>query len=348
LSRPKQHHYVTKAYLDGFLAPRAKHLFCYGRGGKAFKRQPDEIAMQRNFYAYKNEEGEWDDSTEEMLEREVERPGLPIIKKLSEGRTRLNWKERQGLSLLIAFQETRTPAARQNVLSAAKIMTGQMLKAIRESDPGQKTVDLIDKTGKMTTATIDDIVASYADLDNAHSEETLRLTMGPALELHKYYKRMKYTVHYPLGPARFITTDTPVIRIFHGDRRVGTGVNRYDVEIRFPLSSNALLTITHDFQASVKLAQAKEYERAKLLAKVPEVRIRYVSDAVVAAFNKAHAKHARVWAFAPTEVDWMNDILAAPSAAPETMNLSNKDLFQVRSKVKYDPKSDPTRDKNSL
>lgn len=74
MARPKQQHYVTKAYLDGFLAPGANQLICYARNGKMFPRRTQDIAKERNFYAFKNEKGEWDDSLEEIIERTVEAP----------------------------------------------------------------------------------------------------------------------------------------------------------------------------------------------------------------------------------------------------------------------------------
>ena len=37
-------------------------------------RRTQDIAKERNFYAFKNEKGEWDDSLEEIIERTVEAP----------------------------------------------------------------------------------------------------------------------------------------------------------------------------------------------------------------------------------------------------------------------------------
>jgi hypothetical protein len=340
LSRPKQQHYVTKAYLDGFLAPSVQHLFCYGRNGSSFRRSTDDLAKQRNFYALKTEEGEWDDSLEHLIEKTVEVPGLPVIKKLSAGKTRLNWDDRRALSLLIAIQEARTPAARQNVIAGSKLMTDRILQDIKAANPEQKTIDLIGKSDSKSTVTLEEIVESHDDLTKDHSAEVLRLAMGPALELYHYYMQMRFTVHYPLGTARFITTDTPVIRVFHQTREFGTGINRPDVEIRFPLSANALLTITHDLRLAEQLIKANENKRSKLLANLPEVRVRYVRDGDVLAFNRGHARHARMWAFSSQELDWMAEVLAARSAAPQMIDLSSRDLLHFQSRASYDPKID--------
>lgn len=154
---------------------------------------------------------------------------------------------------------------------------------------------------------------------------------------------MKYTVYYSSGEAKFITTDTPVIRVFEGNRRIGTGIARKDVQVRFPLSRKAFLTITHDLRLTEALVKASESKRAKLLEKLPEIQIRYIRDTDVLAFNKGHARHARMWAFSSQEWDWMNEILSVRSAAPEIVDLSGRDLYHFQSRVNYDPRIDSAK-----
>ena len=81
---------MTRAYLQGFLAQDEKFLVSYGRGLGPFRKQPDELAGQRNYYAIKNADGSWDDRLEHTIEQSVESPGLPIVKRLAHGHTKLN------------------------------------------------------------------------------------------------------------------------------------------------------------------------------------------------------------------------------------------------------------------
>jgi len=338
-ARPKQQHYVTKAYLDGFLAPGASQLFCYARNGKMFPRRTQDIATGRNFYAFKNKKGEWDDSLEEIIGRKVEAPGLPVLQKLAKGNTRLNWDERTALALLVALQEVRTPASLQRTIDYTKAMTERLLREIRDADPTQKTIDLVGEDGKKSTVTLAEIEESQADLEKKNSLEKLRLAMGPAMELHQYYRQMKFTIHYPLGGQRFITTDTPVIRVY-SRTGYGTGLNRNDVEVRFPVSNSAFLTITHDLKFAEQLIGATAAKRARLLNRLPEVQIRYISDAQVVAFNKGHVRHARMWIFSSEKSEWVPELLKERSAAPEVADLSSRDLYHFQSKVNYDPRMD--------
>ena len=338
-ARPKQQHYVTKAYLDGFLAPGASQLFCYTRNGKMFPRRTQDIATGRNFYAFKNEKGEWDDSLEEIIGRTVEAPGLPVLQKLAKGNTRLNWDERTALALLVALQEVRTPASLQRTIDYTKAMTERLLREIRDADPTQKTIDLVGEDGKKSTVTLAEIEESQADLEKKNSLEKLRLAMGPAMELHQYYRQMKFTMHYPLGGQRFITSDTPVIRVY-SHTGYGTGLNRNDVEVRFPVSNRAFLTITHDLKFAEQLIGATAAKRARLLNRLPEVQIRYISDAQVVAFNRGHVRHARMWIFSSEQSEWVPELLKERSAAPEVADLSSRDLYHFQSKVNYDPRMD--------
>jgi len=153
----------------------------------------------------------------------VERPGLPIVKKLASGKTRLNWDERTLLAQLIAFQEVRTPAARQRAVEMMRAWTERTLQTVREANPEQKTVGLGNKDGGLGMVTLEEIEASQIDLEKKASFNLLRLTMGLALKLYQYYRHFKFTVYYSKGKEQFLTIDTPVIRVFNSNRTLDTG-----------------------------------------------------------------------------------------------------------------------------
>jgi hypothetical protein len=341
VARPKQQHYVTKAYLQGFLCPSEQHLVCYGRGGKGpFKSSPEDLACQRNYYALRKEDGTWDDSIEKLIASTVEDPGLPVIQKLASGKTRLSWQERNRIALLIAFQETRTPFARERARGFSKLLNERILQAVRSADPLQDSINLIGESGAANSVSLDQIVKDHEVLCDDHAMEIHRSLTGGALKLADVYKHMKFTVCYPAGNEEFITTDTPVIRVFHDAEPLGAGLNRRDVEVRFPLSRKAFLTLTHDTALIEKLTHASGAKKSRQLEALPEVRIKRVSDSEVSALNKGHARHAHLWLFAPAELNWVKDVLSAASAAPKILDLSSGDLLHFQSRVNYDPKMD--------
>lgn len=299
-----------------------------------------DLGSQRNYYAVKREDGTWDDSIEKLLGEAVESPGLPAIQKLASGKTRLTWQDRNSLSLLLAFQEMRTPAARERVRVFSKVLNERLFHEIRSADPHQNSVKLGTEAGSKTV-TLEEMVKAHEEMCNDHSMEIHRPLMSAAIKLSEYYKHMKFTVHYPSGDEEFITTDTPVIRVFSNVAALGTGIDRSDVEVRFPLSRKAFLTLTHDVALMGALERASSAKRMRLLESLPETRIKHAANSEVVALNRAHARHARLWLFASRDLDWVKGVLSEASAAPTIADLSCGDLIHLQSRVNYDPGVDP-------
>jgi hypothetical protein len=340
VARPKHHHYVTKAYLEGFLGPSQRHLVCYGRGRGPFRRSPEDLACQRNYYALKKEDGTWDDSIETLIGQTVEGPGLPVIQKLASGNTKLSWQDRNRISLLIAFQEMRTPSARERTRAFSRALNERVTHDIKTVDPHQNSVQIMGESGKTSTVTLDEMTKAHDEICDDHSTEIHRPLVGTALKLSDLLRYMKFTVYYPTGNEEFVTTDTPVIRVFRKPAPLGTGINRTDVEVRFPLSRKALLTLTHDLKLVELLERASDSKRSRLLKALPEIRIKPTVDSQVAALNRAHARHSHRWLFASNELDWAPAVLSEASAAPGILDLSSHNFIHFQSTVNYDPKMD--------
>ncbi len=319
--------------------PSERHLVCYGRGRGPFRKSPEDLACQRNYYALKKEDGTWDDSIETLIASTVEDPGLPVIQMLTSGKTRLTWQDRDRVSLFIAFQEMRTPSARERARTFSRILKDRVSHDIRAADPHQNSVEIVGKSGT-GTVTLDEMIKVHEEICDDHSMEIHRSLWGVATKLSECYRYMKFTVYYPTGNEEFITTDTPVIRVFRGTEQLGTGINRSDVEIRFPLSRKAFLTLTHDLKLADALGRASGAERSRLLQALPEIRTRHASNSEVTAFNRAHARHAHRWLFASKETNWAQGVLSEASVAPGIVDLSSQDFFHFQSRVNYDPKID--------
>ncbi len=339
MARPKQQHYVTRAYLEGFLRPSSRQLHCYGRSRGPFARSPEDLASQRNYYALRRDDGSWDDSLEMLLGEAVESPGLPVLQKLASGKTRLTWLERERLALLMAFQETRTPAAREKARELSKLLNDRIISEVRSGNPEQKSIKLWGESGVLDV-TLEQMIKDQEVLCDDHVMEIHRMMAGAALKLAKVYKHMKFTVLFPIGEEEFITSDTPVIRVFPGGPSVGAGLDRPNVEVRFPLSRRAFLILTHDVAFAEKLIKATAGQRERLLAALPEVRVRQVSDDEVIALNKGQARHAHRWIYTTAEVGWAASLLAQPLVAPKVIDLSGGDLMHFQSRVIYDPRMD--------
>jgi hypothetical protein len=339
MARPKQHHYVTKAYLDGFLADGEAQLAVYGRGGRQFRRTPTDLACQRNYYALRRSDGTWDDSLEGLIGDTIESPGLPVLQKLASGKTRLSWQERDRLALLIAFQEMRTPATRERVRAFSRMLNERVLGDVRAANPDQTSIKITSEAGS-STVTLDEIVKSHENYCDDHSMEIHRSLVSASVKLSDYYKHMKFTVYYAETGFEFITTDAPVVRTFRESQQFGAGINRPDVEIRFPLTRGAFLVITHDLKFVDALTRASNAKRAKMLERIPEISIRRATALEVNDFNRAQARHAHRWLFAAKGFAWATEVLSQPSAAPTLHDLSNREIIHFQSAINYNPRAE--------
>src|SRR5215471_16176141 len=108
MTRPVQHHFVTRAYLEGFTDGNG-HLHIYERGReKPFALVPEKAARQKNYYTVKRQDGKLDDTVEQFLSEEVESPAMKVVRKLADSEAQPSWEERTALARWISFQEMRT------------------------------------------------------------------------------------------------------------------------------------------------------------------------------------------------------------------------------------------------
>jgi hypothetical protein len=101
-TRPEDQHYVSAAYLRGFVPDGERALFVRRRYKKTWFRQvPENIATRKNFYSILREEGCWDDTLEDLLAREIEGPGAgfpPAVDQRLSRRTLMAWLQQLPLN----------------------------------------------------------------------------------------------------------------------------------------------------------------------------------------------------------------------------------------------------------
>jgi hypothetical protein len=315
--RPKQHHYVTRAYLEGFLEPRCVQLICYGRHRQTpFWRTPQDLATQRNYHSFKRADGTWDDSLELKLQKDVEDPGLEILRLLADGKTRLDWQQRDRLSLLIAVQRFRVPHMRDLMDSHIKDEIRALLSEYKRreqemgGDPGEMIVGVangLNPNEKLEMAfTKDDLERLLKKYDEDPQRLSREHFMNLASKFAQIFRVMKWTVYYTAGPSRFITSDCPVAMAFIRTDIDTVAIVRPDCRILFPLSRTSLLFMEHDIALIARLNKiGPTSTRRKLLNRLPEIRIASASTEDVTSFNAIQVEQASRWVFAGQRNDWM-------------------------------------------
>ncbi len=325
-ARPKQQHYVTRAYLQNFLERGRDQLFCYGRHRPAaFRHRPEDLARERNYYSVRRADGTWDDSLEHDIENKVEVPGLDVIRKLGSGNTRLDWPERNALSLLMAVQRFRVPHLRQLLDVAHAEMTQRLLQDYdrleHERGPGLmwiRSVSPVARRGEperqkahVTREDLQQIQRSLEEDPGQFSRDSL-FTL--ALSFAKVFRYMKWTIYRSDGTDHFISSDCPVL-MRHERRDIEhAGLVRPDTEIEFPLSRMSLLVMKHDMPLIMRLNRMGPTRKAKrLLNRLPEIQTARARPTDVHAFNVHQAEYCSLWTFSGVERDWIKETLSEAS-----------------------------------
>lgn len=260
--RPKKQHYVTKAYLEGFLQPGEGQLFCLMRHrAKSFRARPDEIAFEKNYYSFKMPDGTWNDGAEKFFADKIENPGLPVLKKLAEGRTRLNLFERNNLALLLAVQEFRVPFHRREFSRLSLELSKNIVQAYDAiTDRRHLTGYFTLQTGPEPVRVAIDTLRNELDASSdVNQKKMMAILFRTACSLAEIYRHMKWTVYYATDDLAFATSDCPVISTFQQPKGFAA-LMRADVEVRFPLSRKAMLTLTHDMPFLEQIAHATKRE----------------------------------------------------------------------------------------
>jgi hypothetical protein len=319
MKRTKRQHYVTQAYLKGFLEQGRDSLYMYGRNrDTCFAMKPDRIAFEGNYYSFKRPDGTWDDSLETFLADRVEGPGIGLLRRLAGRDTKLSIHERMQFALVLAFQEFRVPYMRQmHDAMFQRVLKGLQadLSSRGEEELRLRFVSRFRQTTSEFTVTpelIRDELQKLANDPTRFSRESLQAS---AFDFTQIYTYLRWEVHYANGASQFVTSDCPVMRVFPPGGDSSMSLMRPDVEIRFPLDKKSILVLRHDRESMQKVREMPrraaevfdEFERN------PTIYEFDASDEFVSAANRLTIDFCHRWLFSSSERPEIPTLLRGPS-----------------------------------
>ncbi len=136
VGRQKQHHYVPSTYLAGFTASGTKgdRLYCLDlTRGKVFPKIPDELASERDLYAFELDE---DPLCVEKMLGTIEGEAATVLRAVASGRDALTADEAGVLAAFVAFLAVRTPAQRDKHCRFWADTARVMVRANADNIPG--------------------------------------------------------------------------------------------------------------------------------------------------------------------------------------------------------------------
>lgn len=252
---PKQHHYVQRAYLEGFADPDFESrgercVWTYLPSKLPFRQKPERIA-KRNYYYCFDRENRRQFVFEHTLQK-LEDISLPVLRKLRDRSFHIDPEERLTLAGYVALSYTRVPRFEGVVNRLAMLDTAFRMEKFT-SDP--ENVKLLareetQKTGKEVTP--EELLKTL----NAGSVYLTQTNRGWSLEqmirITMLLQRIIFDMRWVFliadeGDSGFLTSDNPVAVFDAPTVDVpGTGfLSSPDTYFTFPISREICLTAKH-------------------------------------------------------------------------------------------------------
>lgn len=311
MTRPIQHHFVTRAYLEEFTDARGL-LHIYERGkDKPFQLTPEKAARQRNYYAVKKQDGSYDDTIEHLLDEKIESPAIAVIRKLGSSNGQLSWDDRIALARWISFQELRTPLQRDGFEGiAANLVKKTMQMMARTPGAIEEGLERLKEQGK-------DYGVTAEELRKGVENDAFEIKINPVLSLEvmmqaeefvPIFAEMKWTLLTAPEGASFVTSDHPVLR-HDPDKRspYRFGLASATVEFGLPLTKTKFLLLTHDVERLKKWTElidaGKNEEANQLRQSCPELNLKTLDVDTTLQLVEGIIRSAPRFLFTPKEDD---------------------------------------------
>tara|TARA_R110002074_G_C12386693_1_gene652899 strand:- start:114 stop:1019 length:906 start_codon:yes stop_codon:yes gene_type:complete len=250
MSSPKRHHFVPRAYLEGFKESDSGFLNIYSKRSGLWRRQKANQVMVRNKYYCQS----WvpDNIDENILEKSLgnalEPKGLNSLKRLVENPSQLTDDDTANIIAYIEFQRIRVPRQADEAMRLAKLTIETMIMGKPE--------------GKEVLGTHQ---VSINDSFRFDFMKTVSGNIGP------YLGRMIWEVVEAPEGSCFVTSDSPV-SFWNEDFMppLEPGIALYGTIVFFPLDSKHLLILRHpeymdgEKSASEKLPRNLDYEDGEI------------------------------------------------------------------------------------
>lgn len=151
--QPKQHHYIQRAYLEGFIDPDCEkqgksYLWSYLPKKSPFPQKPERIAKRNYYYCY-NREKERLFEFEHTLQK-LEDVSLPVLQKLRTQDFLINSEERVTFAGYVALSYTRVPTFERTVNRLATFDSAFRLEKFVSDPDNLKLIarEEFERTGK--------------------------------------------------------------------------------------------------------------------------------------------------------------------------------------------------------
>jgi uncharacterized protein DUF4238 len=255
--KPKSHHYVHRAYLEGFVDPETRkrgegYLWAYMPGKSPFKQRPERVAKRNYYYCLQEgDDGKRDFRVEEVLGK-LEDAALPILHRFRDHEFDLSADDKLTFAGYIALAFTRVPSFERSVNAHHNFMMAKAIKVAAQHDDfmEQAAREHSEETGETITAQEfrRRLTAGNVELKQTNRGWTIKVMFEAMLGLQIGISNMHWSfLSAPAGDPGFLTTDNPVSR-YDPNNKPGRGIgfaSSRDAHFAFPISRKLCLLAQH-------------------------------------------------------------------------------------------------------
>lgn len=238
MSNPKRHHYLPQFYLKNFCNIEGG-LWVYNDKDQSIKNlKPDNTTLIKNYYTIENEDGSLNYELEKRFSI-IESETALVIDKINRQED-ISQEEKGTLSLFIALQQNRTPAAVDLIHEMIDPMLEFMKKHYINAGVFDKFIEEYEQQhGLSKEKQMELLKKSKIELTKTGEWQHL---INSAVEMSYYYASMKWELFY-IQKSSLITSDNPLIMY---DPKIDTGPYGFGiatptVDKIFPIASNIIL-----------------------------------------------------------------------------------------------------------
>lgn len=265
MSEPRQHHYIPRFYLSGFVDPRIlrrenrETLWVYEQSQVPRASSPAKEARRRDFYSYG--EGLARNTTVEGWLSILEENVAPIIRSLRQTERNITESERELLALFVGITRVRTPAQRRLAENRINPFVNKIFKeAAADSSTFPAFIAqnydpaYMENFDPADTLQVEALRQSILDgrLEQASSGTDFELSsmIEVGRKIGELLFEMNWQVLRTDDQEPFLTSDDPVVNFTMDERRnklfLRQGETQPGVKVFFPLCREICVLVAKD------------------------------------------------------------------------------------------------------
>lgn len=268
MSEPRQHHYIPRFYLSGFVDQRILQrenrevIWVYERGKDPRPSSAANEARERDFYSYKD--GDSRSVQFETWLSKLEETVAPIINHLKTKQRDITEVEKDWLALFAGIMQMRTPARRRLekkrlepfvtlVMKEAASTPGTFQKFIEENYDPAYMGDFDIKDAEQVEEFRRAILSGRQEQIQNDPRYGLFSMVAVGQKVGELLSTMNWQVIYCDGAERFLTSDDPVISfaldVTANRLHLREGVDRPNANVWLPLCREICIRMNKDCQS---------------------------------------------------------------------------------------------------